>query len=111
MTNEEIAKEIAIDHSILDYSDNFITRIHDKNLSKLIIEALNAKDKEIEDKWISVKDELPDADGEVLTWDGLEVAVDWLDIDADTYIEFFSNGGEDVTHWKLPSPPAQKESE
>ena len=49
-------------------------------------------------KWISVKDEMPNCDEKVLTWDGATIDIDYVDYCVESGCEFFANLIE-TTHW------------
>ncbi len=55
--------------------------------------------------WIAIDSaEDVECDTEVLLWDGCEHRIDYVDIDVDTGVCYFANGGE-ATHYKLLDKP------
>lgn len=60
-------------------------------------------------KWISVDDDLPACDVEVLTWDGCDRDIDYCDVEVDYGTKFFANDPDKtITHWhQIPQPPKE----
>ena len=80
-----------------------------------IIEALGA-DVQPVDRWISVKDRVPEAGVHVLVTDGIHMMVTWCEyVDnqclwVDNYYTYVNVRFKEVTHWMpLPEPPEMTE--
>lgn len=64
--------------------------------------------------WISVKDDMPECDVYVMTWDGCDLGLDYCDIEVEYGTTFFANDEfGNVTHWLsihfLPNPPVAED--
>lgn len=57
-------------------------------------------------EWISVEEKMPKHDEQVLTWDGDEFGIDWLDIYRHDGPEWVGESSGIPTHWRpLPANP------
>jgi hypothetical protein len=58
-------------------------------------------------KWIPVSERLPEPDVNVLVYlgEGIDLELDYIDVEVDFGTHYFSNHGEGVIKWKPITPP------
>jgi hypothetical protein len=114
--------------AVLDYLNGYLhslggggadTLLFDRGQRRALINsiqdimAVKAADVQPVDRWISVKDRLPENDNDVLVYDtDCGIVIGWYDKEIGDFAADFISPLDAVTHWQpLPEPPKESETE